>query len=270
MDDAELLAVFDRQVRQRLVPPERGWVTERAGPVVRSVAPPGPDGGSIVEWSGLDEGTADAAIAAQVAHFRSLGRVLEWKVYGHDRPADLTARLRAAGFVPEDEEVLVVGRTEDVVAACAAAGHPGDVVVRAVTPDDWAGVASVADEVWSGRGEATVRRLTRELAHGADPLDVVVAEAAGEVVGIGWLRRHPGTDFASLWGGSVRPGWRHRGVYRALVAWRAALARDAGFALLQVDALPTSRPILLRLGLRVLTTTRPYVWSPPGVAARGS
>lgn len=264
MDDADLLAAFDRQLRQRLVPPERGWVTERVGPVVRSTAPPGPDGGSIVEWSDLDEATADAEIAAQVEHFRGLGAGFEWKVYGHDRPADLSDRLLASGFVAEGEESLVVGRTDDVLAACAAAGPAADVLVRAVTPDDWAGVAAVADEVWAGRGEATVRRLARELAHGSDPLDVAVAEVPGGlVVGVAWVRRHPGTDFASLWGGSVLPAWRHRGVYRALVAWRAVLARRDGFTHLQVDAAPTSRPILQRLGLRVLTTTRPYVWSPP-------
>jgi hypothetical protein len=30
---------------------------------------------------------------------------------------------------------------------------------------------------------------------------------------------HVGTDFASLWGGGTLP-WRHRGVFRSLVAHR--------------------------------------------------
>ena len=51
-------------------------------------------------WSDLDEATADAEIAAQVAFFRERGiGGFEWKLYDHDRPADLGERLRAAGFV---------------------------------------------------------------------------------------------------------------------------------------------------------------------------
>jgi hypothetical protein len=40
---------------------------------------------------------------------------------------------------------------------------------------------------------------------------------------------------------------------------RARLARARGYRFLQVDALPTSLPILERLGFVQLTTTRPYV-----------
>ena len=71
-----------------------------------------------------------------------------------------------------------------------------------------------------------------------------------------------GTEFASLWGGSTLEAYRGRGIYRALVARRAALARDAGSAYLQVDASDMSRPILERLGFVALTTTTPYVFEP--------
>jgi GNAT superfamily N-acetyltransferase len=55
------------------------------------------------------------------------------------------------------------------------------------------------------------------------------------------------------------PEYRGRGLYRATVARRAELAREAGYRWLYVDALPTSRPILERLGFVTLTTTTPYV-----------
>ena len=74
------------------------------------------------------------------------------------------------------------------------------------------------------------------------------------------MRFHSGTDFASLWGGSTLPSRRRQGIYRALVGRRATLAAERGYRYLQVDASPDSRPILERLGLRVLTTTTPYVW----------
>lgn len=263
MDDAELLAVFDRQVRQRLVPPEPGWVTERVGQVVRTTAGVDATWGSFIEWSDLDEADADAEIAAQVGYFARLGRCVEWKTYGYDLPADLPRRLLAAGFVAEAEESLVVGPTDLVVAACSSAEPPAGVVVAEAGPLDWAGIGALQDAVWGDGGDSLVGRLTRELAANPQTLVVLVARAGETVVSAGWVRFLEGTDFASLWGGSTLPGWRRRGVYRALVSRRAALAQDRGYRYLQVDASPDSRPVLERLGLRVLTTTTPYVWSPP-------
>ncbi len=93
-------------------------------------------------------------------------------------------------------------------------------------------------------------------------LTVVVAEAGGEMVSAGWIRYEVGTDFATLWGGATAEAWRGRGIYRALVAHRARLARGRGFSLLEVDASDDSRPILERLGFTPVTTTTPYVRSP--------
>ena len=92
---------------------------------------------------------------------------------------------------------------------------------------------------------------------------VFVAEAETQVVSAAWLTIKPGTGFAGLWGGATLPGWRGRGVYRALVAQRAKLAASRGVRYLQVDASDESRPILSRLGLVAVTTTTPYVWTPP-------
>ncbi len=59
------------------------------------------------------------------------------------------------------------------------------------------------------------------------------------------------------------PAWRGRGIFRALVAYRAGLAAARGYRYLQVDALPASRPILQRLGFKPVASTTPYVWAPP-------
>ena len=63
------------------------------------------------------------------------------------------------------------------------------------------------------------------------------------------------------------PAWRGRGIYRATVAHRANLAAERGFRYLEVDASDASRPILERLGFTAVTTTTPYVWSPPAAPA---
>ena len=55
-------------------------------------------------------------------------------------------------------------------------------------------------------------------------------------------------------------------IYRAIVVYRANLAAQRGFRYLQVDASEESRPILERLGFLAVTTTTPFIWTPPNVA----
>jgi hypothetical protein len=50
---------------------------------------------------------------------------------------------------------------------------------------------------------------------------------------------------------------------RALVAYRSKLAARRGLRYVEVDASDDSRPILERLGFVPVTTTTPYIWSPP-------
>ncbi|TMC14557.1 MAG: GNAT family N-acetyltransferase [Chloroflexi bacterium] len=77
---------------------------------------------------------------------------------------------------------------------------------------------------------------------------LVTAFVFGEPAGGGGLSvEHDG---ASLSGGSVLPKFRHRGVYRALVAERARLAHEAGAPFLITNARPASRPILEFMGFR--------------------
>ena len=97
---------------------------------------------------------------------------------------------------------------------------------------------------------------------------MIVAEAGDEIVCAAWVRFQGGTEFATLWGGATLPAWRGRGIYRATVAYRANLAAQRGFRLVEVDASDDSRPILERLGFAAVTTTTPYVWSPPAVPVR--
>jgi GNAT superfamily N-acetyltransferase len=86
--------------------------------------------------------------------------------------------------------------------------------------------------------------------------------AGDAVVSAGWIRYVPGTEFATLWGGSTLPAWRGKGIYRALVAYRAHLAVRRGYPLLQVDPSDDSRPILERNGFIAIATTTPYVFQP--------
>ncbi len=91
---------------------------------------------------------------------------------------------------------------------------------------------------------------------------MVVAMAGDQPICSARIEFLPGSSFASLWGGGTLPGWRGRGIYRALIAYRARLAAARGYRYLYVDASPDSQPILARLGFSRLAVTTPYTWDP--------
>lgn len=256
-----LRAAYDTQLRRVVptcVPP--GIRYELLGPVLRVV---GRNRGFLETGPrvGMAGDELDALITLHRDFFAARGEAVEWKTRGHDEPADLTARLLAAGFVPEDRETVLV----------AEAGHlniepvlPAGVILRrAADRVDFDRIAAMQEQIW---GEDHTW-LADELESGVrdDPHDVLVfvAEANGLVVSSCRLEFVPGTEFAGLWGGSTLPDWRGRGIYRAMVAHRAGLAVSRGVRYLQVDASDESKPILLRLGFQAITTTTPYVFTPP-------
>jgi len=256
-----LLADYDAQLRAVVPEPlPAGVSVEHDPPVTRFLGFGGQGWVEYRDLGELDEAALDALIARQIARFRERGERFEWKLHGHDRPAFLADRLRAAGFEPEEQETVVIAAIADLDLTVEP---PGGVVIREVHErGDFERIAEMEAEVW-GEGSATrADDLARE--RDADPaqLRIFVAEAEGRVVSAGWLRLPPRTEFGTLWGGSTLAEWRRRGIYRALVARRAQIARDHGRRYLEVDASDDSRPILERMGFRAVTTTTPYVWRP--------
>ncbi len=262
LDARTLRDAYDNQIRPEIPDPVPAGVTvERDGPLVRIL---GLDHRGFLTYrtlDGLAGAELDALIARQVEIFRARGEEAEWKLNGHDEPADLGDRLRAAGFVPEEQETVVVGP----VAALAAAVPvlPEGVRLREVTAlEDLERIAAMEEAVWNADRSHLVTGLAKEIEADPQSITVVVAEAGDTVVSAGWVRYLRGTGFATLWGGSTLPEWRKKGIYRALVAYRARLAEQRGKSLVQVDCSPDSRPILERLGLVAVTTTTPYVYTP--------
>ena len=81
-------------------------------------------------------------MAAQVNYFAARGEAVEWKLRGHDRPADLPGRPRAAAFVPEEQETVLIGLTAQFATATTPV-QPDFAVPRQVTAD--AGTRKIAD-----------------------------------------------------------------------------------------------------------------------------
>lgn len=251
VDLAAVRAAFDRQMRRDVLPGPDSRV-EKDDRVTRVL---GLDGTwAAVVWSDLAEDDADAVIAAETA--RDVG-YLEWKHYTGDRPADLPARLTAAGLTAEGPETVLVADLDELEMADTA---PEGVTVRTV--EDEAGLdalVAVHREVFGDVHPGTRSAVLRSLARDPRPVEAVVAWAGDRPVSAGRIEFSAGRDFAGLFGGGTAARWRGRGVFRALVAHRASRARERGVRYLYVDAVPMSRPIFERLGFVPLTETTPYV-----------
>ena len=267
-DVSELLAAYDEQARARVPDPlPRGVTVERDGPLLRFLGLAGRGFVVYRDLGGLEGADLDELIARQVKVFAERGERFEWKLHGHDRPRDLSQQLRAAGFVPEETETIVIAPVAEIAGEVRL---PEGVSLREVTSRvDFLRVAALEQAVWGeyGQEDWLVNMLESERAVDPDALTIVVAEAGPTVVCAAWIRFEGDTEFATLWGGATLPEWRRRGIYRATVVYRASLAAGRGFRYLETDASDESRPILERLGFTAVTTTTPYIWSPPTVPA---
>jgi hypothetical protein len=258
LNSAEILERFDATMRRH--PPEGATRVQQTDRTTLCLSAD-EDGWSAVMWSSLDEATADDEIAAVIGGLGGIDKLpptFEWKYYAHDGPADLAARLVAAGLHPDEEEAVMIGE----IAALVETSPPDpDIEVREVVgARQIEEMVRVHDEAF-GEPHGFLGRLMErelELSEAERTQFGVIAYRAGEPVSAARIELNRGTEFASLWGGGTIPSRRGIGAYRAIVGWRAAFARQRGYRFLHVDALPTSRPILERIGFVEITRTTPF------------
>jgi hypothetical protein len=166
------------------------------------------------------------AIRDEQAKARSGSYVLEWKWYAHDGIAGLAEALSAAGFEGGPVE-SVLGLELDEI--------------------DWAKFE---------RPSAEIR--TKHDHVGA--VSTYVAYVDGEAVSRGRIHYGRTDGVAELAGGRTERTHRKRGLFTAIVVERLQDAAAKGCRYVFVDALPTSEPILTKLGFVTLTSTRPFIF----------
>lgn len=258
----EYLEAYDRELRIGAEIANALQVTEH-GPLHLATLPGGQGFVTYADLGAADADGVAALVEAAVAHFLGRGGIasVEWKTRSHDRAPGLHDSLVAQGFVPEEPESIMIGEARLLAEAVAI---PAGVEIRRARTDAEVLAAGemqgevFADAGWCSRTEALIARLRAD-----DTIEVWIAVADGAVVSAGRLEPVAGTAFAGLWGGATRPEWRGRGIYRALTAERARSALGRGLRYLQSDSTEFSRPILERSGLVKVSTTTPYVWTPP-------
>lgn len=257
MQPSELLALFDQQERQDVIYLD----------TVREVVPPnivrfidhGEKHGFLI-YSRLTAENADTVIRQQVDHFAGLGYAFEWKLYDHDTPADLKARLLAYGFEEGEPEALLVLEIEN---APASLFQPTtDDIRRITTMEGIDDVMAVQNTVWGQDFSFLEQRLRREVATHSEHTSIYVAYVEDKPVCSAWVYFSINSQFASIWGGSTLPAYRNQGIYSAILGVRVREAQRRGYRFLYIDASPMSRPIVEKHGFVHLGYSRPMEWTP--------
>ena len=252
MDLGRMLLMYDSEVRAR-PKAQPGFEVERTGGVIRLTGH-----FNFICWWDLEPGAGSKAAASQAAYFRSRGESLIWRVYDHDKPAELAHCLAQEGFEAEPPGTLMIFDLANQLTAPVGA----DIEIRRVsTVEDLQGFMA-ASEVAFGHEESW--RLAAYTSRLADPdLGLYIALVSGKPVASARLELGS-ANFGLLFGGGVSPSYRRQGLYRALVAERANEAKRRGCRYLVTDAQETSRPILHNLGFISAARETTWVLRAPG------
>ncbi len=258
MNIGDVLSLYDRDERQDTE--EMGMRREVAPGVVRLVDTQGTQ--SAIVYSELDETTADAVIEREIRHFTGLGHVLEWKLFGHDRPQGLHQRLVDRGFAAEERESVMVLDLGQVPPALL---RPVPATVRRIrTPAELKDVTKVREAVWPGQHPWLEERIAYILRTDPQRMSVYAVYDGDEPVSAGRIHFPAMSRFASIWGGATLPDRRGRGFYTALLAARVQEAIGRQVRYLTIDAGAMSRPIVEKLGFREITWAQAHVYASDG------
>jgi hypothetical protein len=261
MNIDEIRTIFDCDQRRDIV---FGNARREVTPeVVRMVEPHRST--VVILYSDLHAANADAVIRRELDYAAGLGCTLNWKLYSHDQPADLGARLVAHGLQPDElEAVLVLDLQEAPAVLFEPALRPGAgcSVARIMGPERIEDVIAVETEVWA-EDHDWLRSLAQELQTTPEELSMYCAYVDGVPASAAWVRFTVGSQFASLWGGSTRAAYRHRGLYTALLAVRAREARARRVRFLTIDASPMSRPIVEGYGFQLIAYAQDHKQTEP-------
>lgn len=264
MEKEELLKIFDREQRIDVLYPDIRREQPRPD-LVRHISLTDQEG--FVIFSKLDPTSFETVLEEQIDFFEGIGQDFEWKVYDHDTPSDLKEKLAARGFaVGEEEAVMVLDLEEAPSIFWAPMSHS----IRRLTDfEELEAVNQIEHEVWNEDFTDLTDYLRKTIQKSPHLLSVFVAYAEEKPVSAAWMNYHPGSSFASLWGGSTLKEFRGQGFYTALLAVRAQEARQRGVRFLTVDASPMSRPILAKYGFQLISFAYACKWKTGKKQGRG-
>lgn len=203
-------------------------------------------------------------IAAEKVLANKKGHALEWKVYEHDGHVNLVDNLLLAGFEAQDKEsLLVYPITNSSNQEFNKLTLPYKSKIESVVDDNGLkSVAQISRQIGRRNVDKEEYELSEILKTTPDALNVCFLSFNGEPVSC--LRVHYPTNsiFAELAGARTKSTHRKKGFFSALVKHQISEASARERKAVLVDALPTSEPILRRLGFEFLTRTQPFIYTP--------
>ena len=251
MNPSEIFETYTQETRRQALP---GIVVESLPHVLRHTPERG-DEDAMVTFANLTPGREDAMIDEEIAGFARLGRRFEWKLYDFDRPSDLRSRLERYGFVSDPVEVFMVFPLERNL---PFTDRFTGVEVRRIRDDRGVrDLVAILERLYDRSFNWWGERLRATLTQAPASISLYGAYADGKAVGGGRTDYPADSQFAGIYGGSVLPEYRGRGIYSALLQKRVLEARERGYRYLTVDAAPMSRPILEKKGFIPICETRP-------------
>ena len=251
----EILNLLDAE-RQTIVYPDARRIARHG--LVRDIYS---DGKSCeVAYSHSSESEIDQLIQAVITDCQSEGYELEWKLYEHDQPQCLRERLIAAGFKAGDLEAFMVLRTKrDTLAQFA--GIENTDIKRVNIENGLRDYQLIVEEERGTNRDSEIEQYRFMLENHPNNMSLYVAYVDGEPATCGRVYFHDESQFAGLYGGNTRVKYRNRGLFTQIVGVRVREAVERGVPYTCVDALPTSEPILTRLGFERLTYTQPFTFT---------
>jgi GNAT superfamily N-acetyltransferase len=252
------LAEFANRFRQ---PPAPGIEVTDTGRYRLTLQPdyptPGPNSAA---WIRCREDEADAVIVEVREQVRPRRLPLMWVLDPETEPASFGEHMAAHGILPEPHSpevaVLVLPAEAEIEGVDIDGLELRDALAD---PESFRQADAVNAGAFRDRpreAAAQERRRRNQLAAGNRR--VLLATVDGEPAGSAGLTLYPPIG-AIINGGAVLEKFRGRGVYRAMVAARLRMAREAGVPGVSVWGGPMSRPILTRLGFEQVGWRRFYL-----------
>jgi predicted GNAT family acetyltransferase len=248
MNHDEVLAVFDNGRRS----PGGTW--EVNDYFVRNTSPEGSLVG--IYYSCFPPDKLDEGIKEQIRYFSNLKLDFEWKVYQHDSPANLREKLLEHGFTRDTPEAFLVCDLRE--ADISAESNSVYRIIRAEKHEQLEDYAKVIKAV---HHRETRKSLIDRFSRHPEQISIYVAYAGEKPVSTGRIdydTEHP--EFANFSGDATLPEYRRRGIYSSIVRERFREVSARGYPFVYADAMPMSKPILLKLGFQELSTTYPMTW----------
>jgi GNAT superfamily N-acetyltransferase len=260
---SQALVEFANHHRQPAGPGVESIVTPRYQITLQPDFPiPGPNN---VSWIRCRADDADDVIREARATIAPRHLPVMWTLDPEAEPPDFADHLARHGVYPDphgSESAVMVLPIEATLDAPAIGGlEIRDALADAATFRSAAAAAAEAfmDRSHSDDPELIAMEERRRLNfRAAGNRHLLLAVIDGEPAGSGGISLFPPAG-AALTGGSVRPKFRGRGIYRALVAARLDIARQAGVGGLVVWGGDMSAPILGRLGFEKVGWRRFYL-----------